>query len=76
VVPGSAFCAVTRKIWELCSAILLSLGIGLLAVFIGYQAGPLVSAAALGLCGAAMSFLGVLAAPLVRLWRSLQAQQG
>jgi hypothetical protein len=64
-----------RKIWGLRWPVLLSLGIGLLAGGVGYVTGPVVSAVALGLCSAAMSLLAFLAAPLVRLWKSLQTQQ-
>jgi hypothetical protein len=65
----------SRKVWNLRCPVVLSLGIGLLAGFIGYLAGPLVSAAALGLCGAAISFVGFLVAPFVRMWRNMQAQE-
>jgi hypothetical protein len=55
--------------------VVLSLGAGLLAGSIGYLAGPVVCAAALGLSSMAMSFVGFVVAPFVRLWKSLQSQE-
>jgi hypothetical protein len=66
---------VSRKVWKLRCPVLLSLVAGLLAGGLGYLTGPVLSAVALGLCGAAMSFVGFLIAPFVRLWRNMQAQE-
>jgi hypothetical protein len=50
----------------------LSVGIGLVAGVVGYWAGPVLSALALGACGAAMSLAGFLAAPFARLCKGTQ----
>jgi hypothetical protein len=65
---------VSRKVWNMRRPMLVSLGAGLLTGYISYLAGPVLSAVALGLCGAAMSFVGFLVAPFMRLWQSLQEQ--
>jgi hypothetical protein len=60
-----------RAAWGLRGPLGASLGVGLAVGGVGYLAGPVVSAVALGACGAALTLAAVLAAPLVRLWRAL-----
>jgi len=63
---------IARKAWELRKPVSLSLLIGLLVGSIGYLAGPFLASLALGVGSSAMSLLGFLAAPYVRLWQSLR----
>src|SRR5262245_59038624 len=62
------------KAWRFRGPGLWSAGIGLASGVAGYLAGPVVSAVALGLCGAAASAAYFLAAPFLRLARALRAQ--
>src|SRR5262245_13439835 len=63
-----------RKAWRFRGPALWSVAVGLAAGGAGYLAGPVVSAVALGLCGAAASAAYFLAAPFLRLARALRAQ--
>src|SRR5262245_22788487 len=63
-----------RQAWRFRGPALWSAGVGLAAGGAGYLAGPVVSAVALGLCGAAASAAYFLAAPFLRLARALRAQ--
>lgn len=67
--------AVRRTAWGLRRPVALSLLIGVVIATLGYEAGPLLSSMALGVCATTMSFLAFLAAPFVRLWRCLKMQQ-
>lgn len=59
-----------RGIVAMSALIGLSLGAG------GYLSGPVVSSYALGLCSSALSAAVFVLSPFVRLWKSLQGQQG
>jgi hypothetical protein len=63
-----------RKAWRFRGPALWSAGVGLAVGVAGYLAGPVASAVALGLCGAAASATYFLAAPFLRLARALRAQ--
>lgn len=68
--------AAGRKVWRHRGAVALSVGVGLLLGVGGYLSGPVVSSCALGLCSATLSAGAFVLSPIVRLWKSLQAQQG
>jgi hypothetical protein len=63
-----------NKVWEYRRPVLISLIVGLAAGGVGYLGGEVIASLALGLCSSTMTFLGILAAPFVRLWKSLQTQ--
>lgn len=63
-----------RKVWKHRAVVSASAGIGLVLGVAGYAAGPVVSA--LGLCSAALSLGALVLSPVVKLWKSFQAQQG
>ena len=67
-------CAAGRKVWQHRYLVALSLAIGVMVGCTSFVAGPLLSSMALGLCGAAASAGAYLAAPFVRLWKSMQPQ--
>jgi hypothetical protein len=63
-----------HKVWEYRRPVFISLVVGLAAGGIGYWGGEVIASLALGLCSSTMTFLGIVAAPFVRLWRSFQTQ--
>jgi len=62
------------KTWELRGTVSLALAAGAVIGVVGYLAGPVVSAVALGACGAALTLTAILVAPLVNLRRALKTQ--
>lgn len=64
-----------RTAWKQRRVVAVSAGVGLALGVAGHAAGPLVASLALGLCGAALSLAALVLSPVVKLWRSLRAQQ-
>jgi hypothetical protein len=63
-----------QKVWEYRRPVFISLAVGLAAGGIGYWGGEVIASLALGLCSSTMTFFGIVAAPFIRLWKSLQTQ--
>lgn len=63
-----------RTVWKYRRPVLCSAGIGVLAGSLGYLSGPVLSALALGLCGATLGMAGFLLFPLMQITKSLQVQ--
>ena len=61
-------------VWKYRRPVLCSAGIGVLVGSLGYLSGPVVSALALGLCGAALSMTALVLLPIVQAMKSLQVQ--